>query len=317
MINDTTMRYSTKLLNGYGDASVCYTLLGIIINVEEEKYTVDVYIPKSNTNIYNVQIGTNMVGDDVSIDILPSLNQKCIILMSSMHHPILIAVIPNQRQEVKSLLLSGEVKIGSPEAFMKLSKDNTIGFRTNSSSLNISGNELESIIFSSSSVSPYTLSKSGHNNNGLGFSKSEIYNGPILDFFKSKDDIIIDGKINESVKEDIMSANISLISNLSDTVNKVSLFNDTVDMLGDDVLDKLEELRLSLDTKSDTDEYKIISTEYGHTDFNTQNDATMSIRGYNNKEESYSLIFKRDGTLNINCKDIIVNKTGGNDDVST
>lgn len=304
-------RYSTRLLNPYGDTSTCYTLLGIIIEVHEEKYSVDVYIPKSNTNMYNVQIGTSILGDGAGVDILPSLNQKCIILLSSMHHPILIATIPNQRQELKNLLLSGEAKIGSSEAFMKLSKDNTIGFRTGKSALSIDGDTIENISFSSKKFSPYSNYRSGYTPDGNGYSTEQILSGPILDAFKAKNEILSDGVINESIKQEILNRNTNLISNLSSLVNEVSLFNTNTDMMGENVIEELEKLRASINDMVPVYSGKTLVSEYGHTDFNSKNDATMSIRGYNNNNESYSIVFKADGTIDINCKDIVINKAGG------
>lgn len=306
-------RYNTKLLNGYNDPSVCYTLLGVVIAVHEEKYAVDVYIPKSNTNMYNVQIGTSIVGEGAGVNILPSLNQKCIILLSTMHHPILIAIIPNQRQEFKNLLLSGEAKIGSSEAFMKLSKDNTIGFRTGESALSIDGGNIEDISFSSRKLSPYLSCKNGYTSSGEGYSIEKVLHGVSLDTFIPKKDIVLGREINEEIKSQILESNTQLITTLSNLVSEVSMFNENTEMMGENTIDELESLRQSINEIVSIPSQEMLVSEYGSTDFNASNDATMSIRGYNNGSESYSVLFKADGTIDINCKDITINKAGGNE----
>lgn len=118
------------------------TIIGIIKNVNEEKMLVDVYLYQNGSTIRNVIIGTNTLGLNNQLKLLPSVNQKGVVIVSNQHPPILIATIPNGIDNYSNDVLEDGFVIGNNDTYIKKYSDEELSIKAGSTSVSLHENKL-------------------------------------------------------------------------------------------------------------------------------------------------------------------------------
>ena len=313
-LNETSrlVARNTNFYNKRKTTPTAKTSICIISKVNEQRLTVDVTIPSTATQITNVTIATNLISDNgTGVLVLPSVGQKGLLMMSSQHPAILIATLPNQSSDNrKNTLLSDEVKIGGKDSFIKLAKNKSLSLKTTSSSL-ILDKECQKIIASAKTFKGYGVENdsSYDKETGVGYSREVFFKTLKNDYFINKEDILNDGHINSSVKDNILKSNLSLLDKFNSLIYRVEEVNNNIELGSMESIDALNELRndiVSLYTFSDYSNK--VSLEKGCTEYNKANNSLFSAILFKDDEENSSISMLKDGTIKITCNDFIVER---------
>lgn len=313
-LNDTN-RLLAKNVNFYNKRKTdptARTAICIIAKVNESRFTVDVFIPSTASQISNVTIATGLVSESgTGLSILPTVGQKGMLLMSSQHSPVLITTLPNSLPENRnSTLLSGEYKLGSKDSFFKLSKDKSLSSRTLSSA-SILNNDNESKIVSRKLFKGYGAETeySFNQEASMGYSKEVLFSTHKVDYFKAKNSIVNEGNINEPLKEEIIQNNIMLLDKLNSLIYKVDEIDNEIELGSIDSIEKLNKLKqdiISTYTFNNYDNTVII--EKGATEDNEAKGSSLTITLKENGVQNSSVSLQKDGTIVMKCKDFIIER---------
>lgn len=260
-----------------------YTVFGRITKVDPQKYTVDVYFPSSSNKIYNISIANNIISNDKNLIIMPSVGQACVVGLSNSHKPILISVLASSEENVK--VYENEAFISCGLSKIKMTNNNDL---------------------LSSSVSSVLL-----NNEGIySFSKSSAYQTST----KINPELLSEDKKNYSSEDElcdfnrqkVLSSCDNMLLQLDDILLKVSEFITNI-TTGNANTIRSEVNNMKNYFACDSDEYSV-SIESGDTVKNISDDCIFSIRGNIGKKEKTYFSISKDGTVEINCKNYIINK---------
>lgn len=298
------MNANLSFYNKYKMGVGSQTIIGSIVNVNEEKFSVDVFVPSTSSKINNVIIGIGALSEsDTTISLLPTKGQKGVVLMSSQHPPILIATIPNKRTENRSSLLSGELLLGNKNAMIKIAKDNSSTIKSPNSIFTVKDNFQRIISKNRSIKSPGYLKEEGSSN--FGYSEEIYHEIENKDFRCSKSELVNNSLINEELKAKVMSDGQSLLANLFNMLDIVKSTNEKINLGDTESVTLLKELRENINSfgyKKGSKRLRILKGRRGES-----NHLFKVSLAFDNEEKS-SLEFNEDGKIVFNCKDLIVNK---------
>lgn len=288
------------------------TAICVISKVNEKRLTVDVMLPSTSSQLSNVTIATNLISENgTGLLILPTEGQKGVLLMSSQHPAILIATLPNAASaDRESTLLYDEFKLGSNDSFLKLAKDKSLAMKTLSSS-SILNNDNQSVIVSKKKFRGYGAeSETSYNNaTNAGYSKEVFYAVSKKNYFKNKQDIIKDGEISSDIKDEIVNSNSILLDKFRTLIMSVSDLNDEIELGSLESIEKLDELKNHIHTHYTFSDYSDqLCIEKGSSKNNEAENSSFKITLYKNNEENSSLSFRKDGTIVLGCKDLIIER---------
>lgn len=305
-------RDNLKFYNRKSRTNTLRTAIGIISKINESKFTVDVFMPITASQLTNVTIANNFISQSsVSLKMLPEVGQKVILLMSAQHPPLLIATIPNSApQDRDNKLLSGEFKLGTRDAFVKLSKDKTLSSRTLNSITVLSCDGEKKIADSSAVKGSGFSSESSFNESAQeGFRRDVFFSTNRVNYFKEKKDLVSGGDIIPSEKSSIINQNMKLLDMMNSLIYSVSNTNDEIELGSLKSIEKLDELqeKISRHYNMNNDKSKI-TIDVGATKDNEDLGVSLSMRIFKDSLEKSSLLFGKDGTITLSCKDFIVER---------
>ena len=313
-LNDTNtfLARNVNFYNKRKTSPTARTAICIISKVNEQKLTVDVIIPSTASQMTNVTIATNLISESgTGLVILPTEGQKGVLLMSSQHSAILIATLPNPVTDNRdSTLLSGEFKLGSNDSFFKLAKNKSLSMKTLSSS-SILSNDNQSVIVAEKKYKGYGIEteNSYNQSTNMGYCKEVFFHTSKEDYFKSKDLIIKDNKIDDSVKKSILDNNSMLLDKFNSLIYRVDELNNELELGSIDSINKLDSLRNDIISNyTFTDYSNKLLIEKGSTKDNEGNNCLFAITLYKDNKENSSLSFSKDGTIKVDCTDFIIER---------
>lgn len=313
-LNDTNnfLVRNTGFYNKSKTQPFAKTVICVISKVNEKRLTVDVTIPSTSSQMTNITVATNLISDHgTGLVMLPTEGQKGVLLMSSQHPAILVATLPNSASDDRdSTLLYGEFKLGSKDSFLKLAKDKSLSMKTLSSS-SILNNDSESVIVSKKKFKGYGVeSETAYNKNtNAGYSKEVFFAVDKENYFKNKKEIINNNEINAEVKQNITNSNLMLLDKLGTLIQSVDSLNNEIELGSLDSIKKLDDLREHIKTTYVFSDYSNkLCIEKGSSEDNNDSNSAFKITLYKNNQENSSLSFRKDGTIMIGCKDLIIER---------
>lgn len=270
------------------------TCSGIIKSVNTTKYTADIYIPSSSTKIYNVLIGNNILGGDDGKNFLslPSVGQRCIVLLSSVHPSVMIAIFNDSGNEV-SRINPGECFWGNDQSYIKQDINNNISIRSNSvieigDDTYISSENMIEKFLSTFSQEVVKLNLDLINEDTSCSRSDEFYieNRKTL---LSKNTKVMSDLHNILEEFEKQSSNIE-----TEDVNQYKSILNAYGAVIDKKIDSLADFKAYIDI--------------GDTVNNKANNSNISIGFKDKQSNKKSLIFGKDGTITVNCSDFVINK---------
>lgn len=307
LIAKNTNFYNKRKINQTAKTAIC-----IISKVNESRFTVDVFIPSTASQINDVTIASGLISESgTGLAMLPVAGQKGILLMSPQHSPMLITTIPNSKPENRnSTLLSGEYKLGSKDSFFKLSKDKSLSSRTLSSA-SILNNDNESKIVSRKMFKGYGVETESSFNQraSRGYSKEVLFSTSKIDYFKLKDSLIENEQINNEIKESILQSNDMLLDKLNSLIYKVDNIDNEIELGSLDSINKLNKLKEEIISNYTFNDYtNTVVIEKGATEDNEDKGSALTISLKENGADNISVSFQKDGTIVMKCKEFIVER---------
>lgn len=270
------VRYANRFKNTLRLTScVC-----IITDVNAKNFTVDVTIPSNNSKLFNVQIATNITGGNVSMHMLPTKGQKGVVLLSTQHAPLLIATIANKKQGYNDSILENEAFVGTPLSFLKIGNDESALLKTPYSCISLSDDKINMLSKSHiTSSSNYRVECGTNENTGGGFSVETFYSDKEFGKVIKKEEVIIEDKLNNEIKADVLNDNNRLTSKMQLMIDELDKFSQDAELGNAKTIDKLKDLKklfCEQFIKSDSRDAMIV--EKGDSYYNIDNGYVYSVR---------------------------------------
>lgn len=290
-----------------------YSLLQecIIKDINIKKMTVTVFIPSTSSKLYNVLIGTNIIGSKTFIKSMPSIGDRGIVALSSNQPAILTSMIPDILTD--NDLMEGELKLGNKDLFFKIYQSDSAIIKTSKSFFSFDdGIHTEMVnekkITGNGVDIHYNTNK---NNEFMGYEKELYFESQQKDYQKTKDYFLKDNLINEEKSKETILQNHELLNKLNELVEVSS--NTSIDLGKDDANQKLLEFKNKIMNFVSEGFVRSLTIEKGDSPDNIKDSKVFLISYKENMEEKSSISFYKNGTIKIKCKDFIIEKEDSND----
>lgn len=286
--------------------STAYTVLATVREVNIKEYTCTVYVPSSSTTIHEVIIANACYSDTgTGLAMVPTIGQKCIVLLSQQHKPILVTTIPNQLRENDNKLLENEFKLGDSSSFIKKSSNGSFIIRNTGSVMVNNENGVFNYLKEHSLVDDSFVVKTKRTK-GVSSSEEVYYKNNSGSYFVEKNKILNNGRLDKELinkilddSDNIMEKTLKFLE-FAEGINSVAVYG------SDKEFSLLEGKIRSL--KNDIDKDTFLKIEKGDSKYNKENNLIYSLNYRENGTEKFKLDIKKDGIAEITCKELIVNK---------
>lgn len=277
-------------------------MAGIVQSVNEKDRYADVYIPSMSSVISKVRIGYGISSPANHIHCLPSKGDNVLIIYSNQCKPTIICVWGGDSYKN---ITTNEIEIASKHNAIKVSADNTF-VKNDTSNILLSRGEanISSIKNNLSTISgtqkiDVTPDKDTYYELLINSSKSKI-------FYKDISEIVTDNDVN-----DIMLCHSQQLLKLRELLDDTVKFSNIDSVYGDEFNSSSNEFKNKLQTyyMNDLEDTELSTVKVEAGKINNSNDVYKVSFDKNNESVS-SLIFKKDGTIELNCRDLTINKGG-------
>lgn len=293
-------------INRHKVNAATYSVLATIREINLKEFTCTVFIPASSTLIAGVIIANSPFSNNsVGLNMIPSVGQKCIVLLGQQHNPILVSTIPNTLKENDGRLLNGEYKLGNESEFIKQNVAGDLLIKT-SATVDIKDESGSSSYAKSYKFSDQSFEIDIHRTNGISSMKEVFYKSKIKRAFRKKSEIIKDGVLNKEIALDIETNLNTSLDRALEFFQKVEGINSIVSERGIEAVNEMKPYILN----EEIDKNTFLEIQKGDNEYNIQSNSIYSLKYVEAGMDILDIKCKKDGIIEINCKDMIVNKKG-------
>lgn len=251
----------------------------IITNVNEKDATVDVTVPSMGSKLFGVQVATGIGEGSTSLKMLPSKNEKGIVLLSSQHAPMLIAVIPSKKQSRDSYILKNETIVGTSQSFLKTGNDNSVLLKTPATTVNLSENKLSTYSKQTSMNNDgCTVEFLTNNITGNSFSRETYFYEDSRYIPIKKENILINDIINKDMEDRVLLENEQLLSTMTRLGDILESFNSNVELGSSETVSSLLKLREDIVSDFIGESECTLIVEKGESYYNNDKGLFLSVR---------------------------------------